>query len=222
MASWIAMSATNRANPSIAWSSLCVLVAANLVPLHEVVTERWTISEVIALFWLENLAIGVLHWAKLLSCNPDKRPHSRHDKELIGLFPLFYGLFCLFQGVALVAAYFVIEFPDGTLAQQERFTRDSGMGGFQWALAALLASQGYGFVREFLRGGGRRRETIGTLGMGPFGRVVLMLLVLVGGGLVAAIAGQPIWALIVLVVLKLAGELVVSLWRNRTTAGCAP
>ncbi len=201
-------------------STLLVVLVVNLVPLHEVLVARWTISEVIALFWLESVAIGLFHWVKLLTCNPDRRPRSKRDKELISDFPLFYGTFTLCQGMALVAAYFVIAFDGGTLAQAEGFARHSGLDGFLWALAALLAGHAYAFFREFILGGGRQRETIHTLGMGPFGRVVLMQFVLIGGGIIAGLSGQPLWALVVLVLIKIIAELLAG-WFSRTTIGAS-
>lgn len=196
-------------------STLLVVLVANLVPLHEVLLDRWTISEVIALYWLETVAIGLFHWAKLLTCNSERRPRSKRDKEWIRDFPLFYGIFTLCHGVCVVAAWFVIEFDGGTLAQTEGFARHAGVGGFFLALAALVAGHAYAYFREFIFGGGRQRETTNTLGMGPFARVVLLQFVLIGGGMIAGLTGQPLWALVLLVLIKILGELLAG-WFMRS------
>lgn len=196
-------------------STILVVFVVNLIPLYEVLFAGWTISEVIALFWLENVAIGLFHWTKLLTCNPQRRPRLKRDTQQIKDFLLFYGTFTLCQGAALVAAYFIMDFDGGTLAQTEEFARHSGLEGFFLALTALVAGHAYKFVREFLLGDGRERETINTLGTGPFGRVVLMQFVLIGGGIIAGLTGQPLWALALLVLIKIFGEILAP-WFTRT------
>ncbi|MGB0134811.1 DUF6498-containing protein [Dokdonella sp.] len=193
-------------------SDLIIVVLANLIPLHQVVNGAWSLSEVIALFWLENLIIGIVHFSKLLLCNPAKRPRSKDDKLAIEFFPIFYGGFTLLQGVALVLGYFFIGFDSGTLSQSDGFSSHAQLSVFWWALAAILFSHAISFVRRYLYGGGRRRETIDSLGMGPIRRVVILQVLLVGGGIIAAWYGEPIWALVVLVSVKLLVDLAAC-WR---------
>ena len=195
-------------------STLFIIALVNLIPLVQVLRGAWTLSEVIALFWLENLVVGIIHFSKLLLCNPGKRPRSRDDKLAIEFFPIFYGGFTLFQGVALVLAYFFIDFNGATLSMSEGFSRHAQVSVLCWALAAITASHAIPFVREFLVGGGRHRESIDSLGLGPFARVVILQFVLVGGGIIAAWYGQPLWALVVLVSVKLLVDLVAA-WRTR-------
>ncbi len=193
-------------------SKLIFAVLLNLIPLYQVQQGAWTLSEVIALFWLENLVIGGIHFSKLLLCNPEKRPRSKDDKMAIEFFPIFYGGFTLAQGVSLVAAYFLIDFDGLTLSQSEGFSQHAQLSVFWWALTAIIASHAVPFVRSFIFGGGRQRETIDSLGLGPFARVVVMQFVLVGGGIVAGWYGQPIWALVMLVSVKMLADLAAA-WR---------
>jgi len=54
-----------RSTPAI------VLVAVNLVPVVGVLFAGWSLLEVVALYWFENVVIGAINVLKMLTCAPD-------------------------------------------------------------------------------------------------------------------------------------------------------
>lgn len=52
-------------------ASTLVLVLANLVPLIGVFALGWSAFNVVALYWMENLIIGLITILKMLTCSPD-------------------------------------------------------------------------------------------------------------------------------------------------------
>jgi hypothetical protein len=52
-------------------ASTVVLVITNLIPLFGVLAWNWSAFNVVALYWIENLIIGVINVLKMLTCNPD-------------------------------------------------------------------------------------------------------------------------------------------------------
>jgi len=52
-------------------ASIWMLIAANLVPLIGVLLWDWSIFEVVVLYWLENVIIGVINILKMVTCSPD-------------------------------------------------------------------------------------------------------------------------------------------------------
>jgi hypothetical protein len=108
--------------------SAVALALANLVPLLGVVFAGWSLLEVVALYWLENLIIGAINVLQMATVAPapeyvsshvqdDERarsgpvkppdPHSAipgaaHHLAKLFLIPFFvvhYGMFCLVHGV---------------------------------------------------------------------------------------------------------------------------
>lgn len=51
--------------------SIWVLIVANLVPLAGVFFWDWSIFEVVLLYWMENVIIGIINILKMATCSPD-------------------------------------------------------------------------------------------------------------------------------------------------------
>jgi hypothetical protein len=48
-----------------------ILIAVNLIPVFGVVFGGWSLLEVVALYWLENVIIGAINVLKMATCAPD-------------------------------------------------------------------------------------------------------------------------------------------------------
>jgi len=57
--------------PSPINASLIVLIGVNLVPLWGAAFWGWSVFEIVALYWLENLVIGALNVVKIAAASPD-------------------------------------------------------------------------------------------------------------------------------------------------------
>ena len=54
-------------------ASALALIAANLLPLFGVIFLGWDAFAIVALYWAENVVIGVINILKMITCNPDPR-----------------------------------------------------------------------------------------------------------------------------------------------------
>lgn len=51
--------------------SAMVLIIANLLPLFGVLFWGWSVFNIVVLYWMENLVLGVINILKMITCKPD-------------------------------------------------------------------------------------------------------------------------------------------------------
>ena len=187
--------------PSVA--SAVGLVVANVVPLVGVVWFGWSLFGVMWLYWAENGVIGLYAMLRILAAGGE-----RHRQKLFmgPFFAVHFGTFWLVHGGFVVSLFgepgrgpltgFVVDVP--------------------WeGLLALVLSHGASFVLNYL-GRGEWREASPTVEMfRPYGRVVLLHVVLIAGGFFVDALGGGVGALALLVGLKTALDLGVHLVGHR-------
>ncbi len=182
--------------------STAALVLANLVPLGGVLLGIWSVSEIMLLFWAENVVIGVLQVARMGAVLVLRREVALI--VLIAFFAVHYGIFTFVHGMFVVTLFAPPEIEG--MADAIAFLLSAT--GLLWPLLALVASHGLSFALNFLGGGEWRRIEAGTLMMQPYGRVVVLHLVILAGGAITLALGEPLGALVVLVVLKIGVDVV--------------
>lgn len=186
--------------------SATALVAANLIPLVGVLAGGWRVYDVLLLFWAENVIIGLLNVARLLTLS------ARGDLGAAGLaafFAVHYGLFTLVHGVFVVTLFG----PAG--ASPVVALGLLATPALALPLAALAASHGVSFLANFVLGGEMDRVTPGALMKAPYGRVVVLHVTIIFGGFAVEASGAPIVALALLVALKIAVDLAAHLAEHR-------
>lgn len=82
-----------------------------------------------------------------------------------------------------------------------------GAQGLWLAVAVLAASHLFSFFWNFLGHGEFRRARVSELMLKPYGRVVVLHLTIILGGIGITVLGSPAWALLLLVGLKTAIDL---------------
>ena len=176
------------------------LVVANLVPLVGVLFFGWSLFGVMWLYWAENGVIGAFALLRILTAG------EGHGQKL-GMAPFFvvhYGLFWTVHGAFVVST----------------FGDDVGLwanhGGLQVeGIVALALSHGASFVLNYLARGEWRTAAPGAEMFKPYGRVVLLHVVILAGGFLAEATGSGVVALALLVGLKTALDLGVHLVGHR-------
>ncbi|WP_270935397.1 DUF6498-containing protein [Falsiroseomonas oryzae] len=177
--------------------STAALVLANALPLAGALLGMWSAYELLLLFWAENVVIGVFQVLRMASTAV-----LRRDVAAAALMPFFvfhYGIFAFVHG----------QFVAGVLAPPDARGLDAAVAlllspdGLLWALLALAASHGFSFVVNFLGAGEWRGIEPRALMMQPYTRVVLLHLVILGGGAATMALGEPIAAVVALVVIKI-------------------
>jgi hypothetical protein len=215
-------------------AAVVLLIAGNLVPLVGVLFWGWDVWTLLVLYWIENGIVGVFNVLRMLTAQGPVDSRTGQP-ELVGnvaratLIPFFivhYGLFWVVHGVfvfALPAFMNAFEtsgpgsFPLG--GPPDVF----GSTGLQWdvigiAAAVLAISHGASFVLNYIGRGEYRTARIGLLMFSPYGRLFVLHMTIILGGILTQSLGAPLGALVVLVVLKTALDLALHLREHRRAA----
>lgn len=201
--------------------SLTALILVNLVPLAGVLWFGWRMFDVLMLFWMESVVIGVINLLRMAV-----RLFGAGELKGVVLIPFFtvhYFGFCAAHGLILVLVFG----PPGLSPAQVL-----GASGFfeiirqllseptlRWGLIAIAASHLFSFLANFLWAGEWRRTGIDVLMGAPYGRIMLMHVVLVIGAAIFMAIGQPIYALALLVALKILADASAHLRERRKLGG---
>lgn len=176
--------------------AIVALLAANLLPLVAVLNGQWTLFAIMYLYWAENGIVGGYNVLKMALAQG--RGASAGSKlVMIPFFIVHYGIFWFVHGVFVFVLF-----------------GERGMRGFQlgqlalvpptlWgALGLLLLSHGTSFINNYLARQEYQRATLEQLMQQPYSRVLILHVVVLAGGFVVMFLGQPLPALVLLIVLK--------------------
>ena len=183
-------------------SSIAILIALNALPIYGVISWGWQSFDLIFLYWLENLIIGVFTVLRMLV-----RPY-RHGVDLVlplffvPFFTMHYGIFCLVHGSFIFALFGPDGFETGGLTgplfniwpvlhQNHLF----------WAAAGLLLLQLFDWLRD-VRLHGLGFASARDLMVAPYRRIVVLHITILASGFALGALGEPVAGLIILVVLK--------------------
>ena len=192
-------------------ASALALVLANLVPLFGVLALDWNVTPIMVFYWAENLVIGFYNVLKMRRAQGSAagsgttlngRPVTDGDRgAMILFFIVHYGMFTLVHGI-FVAFMFGARWHDTFY--------DLGL-----ALVFLTVSHGISYRRNFIGRGEYERVSFVRLFWQPYPRVIIMHITILLGGAWAQAKGSPVYALLVLVALKTAIDLVLHLLERR-------
>jgi hypothetical protein len=207
--------------------AIAMLVAANLVPLAGVLFFGWSLTTIVALYWLENGVVGAFALARIAtaqgvdvdpgSVTINGRPLSAAELRnpatarlvLMPFFVVHYGMFWLVHGIFVwFALPQIFDAMDGT-------TGGPSLVSCLVVLPLLVLSHGASFVFNWWYGGERFTSSPSREMGAPYGRVVILHLTIVVGAFLVAMLGSPIWALVLLVVLKTGADLAAHLAERR-------
>ena len=191
--------------PSKWWKSPTVIgiLVANLVPLVGVLIGGWDLFPVLFLYWVENVIVGLFNVLRMLVAVPDKPALWLVKLFVIPFFCIHYGMFTFIHGI------FVLGFFGGGFKGQagfptpvtflERITSEN----LWWAVSAIFASHAFSFVRNYLMKGEFRTISPDLLMARPYGRVVILHVVVLFGGFLVMVLHAPNAVIALLVVLKI-------------------
>jgi hypothetical protein len=205
--------------------SLVVLVLVNLLPLAGVLFFDWDVAALVILYWSENLVLGFYTLARMLVKSPIGGLgmglfFTIHD----GGFCAVHGLFIL---VLMVDGNFdpmptdpwplFLVFPQ-LLLNVVKTVLSFAPPEWLFAFAALVFSHGVSFVVNFLLAGERDWVSLKKLMGAPYGRIVVLHIAIILGGIGTMALGQPLALLVVLVLLKLGLDIKLHLREHRRIA----
>lgn len=203
-------------------ASLAALVGVNILPLLGVILLDWDVAALMLLYWSENLVIGFYTLAKMLIKAPLGGLASG------AFFLVHYGGFCAVHGL-----FIFIMLVDGDF---EPFPADPwplflvfpqllfnvtgqvfSHASTEWLVTffALFVSHGISFAVNFLWGPERDEVSVKSLMGAPYGRVVVLHVAIIFGGMAVMALDQPLFMLVVLVLLKLGMDVGLHLRQHR-------
>ena len=196
-------------------SSVFFLLGANTVPLLGVLFGGWDLVEILFAYWAENVVIGFFSLLKMIFAQDDTRGWLiilTVFMKIIGcvFFIVHFGGFTAAHGAVLYAI--VHEFLNVQIEPLELLY----MG--RYVVAALFLSHGYSFVVNYLIKGERVQIKGNDPMFEPYRRVIVMHLTLVFGMGCIVFLGQPLFMLLILVILKTGVDLHAHLRERRKFA----
>lgn len=174
---------------SLKWTpALIFMLFTNAIPIFGVLTFGWDVGTILTLYWLESVIIGILNIPKMWTCEG-----SLGTK--LFLTPFFIAHF---GGFSLGHAFFLKDvFKVGTL-----FDSLLSFGPILWTALTFLLSHIFSMLINFFG----KKEYEGRLAneqmFFPYGRIIIMHIVIIFGGGLVMLLGQPLIALIMLIGLK--------------------
>ncbi len=194
---------------SIAPKSLQLLAAivSAAVIAAGVVLFGWPTFTVLALYWLENLIIGGFTLLRILAAGARSERYGQSLFTAV-FFAVHYGLFCFVHGIFVATLFGNITSAHGLfdplLLMIGRIGADR-IGGL--VIAAMLFAAAVDAARAWARMDAGDDKVIGRIMFEPYGRIVVLHLVLIGGGALMQFLQAPAAAALLLVAFKLAYDL---------------
>lgn len=181
-------------------AAIAAAVIGNLIPVAGVAFLGWSASQILILYWMENVILGVLTVPRIVAA-------GRGRPEGFGValfFIVHYGLFCLGHLI------FVVVLVAGLVSGGDELVSDADDGrGFYLAILAVAALHLISQIREWWLPERWREAAPGSEMFKPYGRIfVLHLTVLLGAWLILG-TGAPAATILLLCLLKLALELIM-------------
>ena len=199
--------ASSDERPVSAW----VLVAANLVPMAGVLFWDWNVFALILLFWMENVVVGVLFALRILCVDPANAALWAAKLFMVPFFSFHYGLFTAVHGTFVFLLFGRGAYPVDGLQLLGPALRAAADYDLWLPIAALAASHVFSFAWNYLYRGEFRQVQLKRLMLLPYGRVVVLHVAIIFGGIAAMALGSPVWALLVLLGLKIGLDLTAHL-----------
>ena len=208
--------ATLRLSPSA-----LALVAANLVPLAGVLFFGWSVFSTLLLFWVENAIVGAFNVLRVLVAQPQIAALWAAKLFMIPFFTFHYGMFVTVHGV-FVLSLFGGGFTGRGFPTAATFAHAVQVAGVAPAAWGLVVSHAVSFAFNYIGNGQYKSAQVQALMFRPYGRVMVLHVVILGGGFLVATLGSPLLPLALLVVLKTGLDLFAHLREHAALRAAAP
>lgn len=172
------------------------LVLANLVPIFGVLVWNWSVFEIVFLYWAENLIIGFLNIFRMIYASKDSGHSGQKESKLfcVPFFAVHYGFFCFGHGIFVFAM----------LGKKEGYGVADAIplllgGPLTLAFAGLAVSHLISFFTNYIGQKEYEKRTLNEAMFSPYGRIVVLHIAIIFGGMAVSFLGSPIYLLLVLI-----------------------
>ena len=207
--------------------AVVALLVANAIPLIGVLFLGWNVWTILTIYWLENGVVGIFNILKMARAEgpePTGRAATLYNGRPVGttasakaaLIPFFivhYGIFWVVHGI------FVLTLPQFQAFGGESAGIRSDPVAILLVLFGLFISHAVSFRSNYIGRGEYLRTSVSAQMNAPYGRLIVLHLTIIVGGLAIATTGAPSAAVLILVLLKTALDLGLHLSEHREDAG---
>ena len=203
--------------------AVVALIVSNMVPLFGVLFLGWNVWTILTIYWLENGVVGIFNILKMARAEgpePTGRAATLYNGRPVGttagakaaLIPFFivhYGIFWVVHGI------FVLTLPQFQAFGGESAGIRSDPVAILIVLVGLFISHAVSFRANYIGRGEYLRTSVSAQMNAPYGRLIVLHLTIIVGGLAIATTGAPSAAVLILVLLKTALDLGLHLAEHR-------
>lgn len=183
-------------------------IGAAAVMAVGIIAFGWPTFTVLALYWLENVIVGAFTALRIVATGA-RTGSPFASLATAGFFSVHYGLFCLIHGFFVAVLFGGIRpvgagIVDTVLLMIDRVAADRiGLA----VIAAMTVAAAADAWRALMATGRDDPKAIRDAMSAPYGRIVVLHLVLIGGGFLVQALKLPSLAALLLVAVKLVHDL---------------
>ncbi len=187
---------------------LLSILLVNAIPVIGVVCFGWNVSELVCIFWIESLLIGVFNLAKMsITQKPSNDSTILKAVSKVGLMLFF--CFHYFFFLLIIGAFVFTMVID---KHQLGFTSVD----YRLIVVMLIGGCTASFITDYILPKKYLSTSPSQLLIAPYGRVIVLLTLIFAGGFIShAGMGSSYFYLAVLVIAKLSGDIVYWLLNRR-------
>lgn len=217
--------------------AVALLMGANMIPIAGVLFLGWDLLTIVRIYWLENGVVGLYAILRILTAaggvtaagvsralpgpgraaGPIRLTSVAAKVITVPFFVAHYGVFWLGHGL-FVWFGLPLLLGDGVTATEPGVgfvdpiadpiaMVGAGAGTLAAVGIALLISHGASFLLNWIGRGEYRTATPNGEMSAPYARVVVLHLTIIFGAMAVSMLGAPVWALVVMVVVKTIADL---------------
>jgi hypothetical protein len=174
--------------------STLALIAANLVPLLGAALWGWNLGDVMVLYWAETAIVGFYNVLKIIVIG--------RWFALLAV-PFFVGHFSAFMAIhfLFIDLFFLGGLQSGMNSAVSAVA--AVFAGLSGALLALIISHGFSFLHNFIGQQEYRTRSVANQMHEPYSRVIFMHLVIIFGGGLALVLGEPTLVILLTILAKI-------------------
>lgn len=193
----------------LSWLNLAV----DLLPLWAILQFGWGATPLVALYWLENLVIGLFAAARMAGAGVTQLARGEVAGAaaffLVPFFCVHYGAFCWGHGV------FIANFSNQDIGLPSPLALlywALGTGPHMlWFLGAILAANLTVFLIDFIARGEITRTKLDAEMTAPYGRIVTLHVAIILGAMFAFGADEPLLGVLLLILIRVAFGILLAL-----------
>ncbi len=193
--------------PSFSASTALMILLGNAIPVLGVIFWGWDIFSLFVMFWLENIIMGLFMIIRILFYGLSSPWDIPGRVGMGAFFTLHYGMFCLGHGVFVFSLFSPHEFDaSGFPPDFINALNPEDIPFFFWAMGGMILAESLRYFEDVRTSvpysqTEKDKKTLSFMAA-PYGRMIILHLTLIIGGMITLSLDAPQSAVIVLVVFK--------------------